>query len=84
VGARIGGIPELVDDGRTGLLHDPASSAQLAAALRRLIETPDALRSLREHVLSMPRIKSIADDAREWEGTYAKVLSRRTTAPFAT
>src|SRR5262245_43241444 len=34
VGARIGGIPNLVSDGRGGLLFDPASAAALADALR--------------------------------------------------
>jgi len=37
VAARIGALPELVDEGRTGLLHDPADPASLAAALRAVV-----------------------------------------------
>jgi glycosyltransferase involved in cell wall biosynthesis len=84
VGARIGGISELVDDGRTGLLYNPTSSSELAAALRLLVERREALGELRAEVLSKPRVKSIEDDAREWEQAYVEVLGRRSVAPFAT
>lgn len=84
VGARIGGIADLVDDGRTGLLYDPASAADLEAALRRLIERPEHLTRLTALVRARPHVKSIADDAREWEATYAGVVGRRTAAGQAT
>ena len=44
VGARVGGIPEMVVDGETGLLVAPRAPADLAEALRRLISDP-ALRA---------------------------------------
>jgi glycosyltransferase involved in cell wall biosynthesis len=34
---RIGGIPEVVDDGRTGILVEPGSSAQLAQGIKSVI-----------------------------------------------
>lgn len=37
LGARIGGIPELVVDGVTGLLFSPSDSASLCVALRRAV-----------------------------------------------
>jgi glycosyltransferase involved in cell wall biosynthesis len=77
VGARIGGIADLVEDGRTGVLYDHASPVELTSALRRLIEEPGLLKALGEHVRTAPRVKSIAEDAREWEATYADVLRRR-------
>jgi glycosyltransferase involved in cell wall biosynthesis len=77
VGARMGGIADLVDDGRTGLLYDPTSTAELEAALRRLIEHPEQLYELAAGVRTRPRVKSIEDDAHEWEATYADVLRRR-------
>jgi glycosyltransferase involved in cell wall biosynthesis len=80
VGARIGGIAGLVEDGGTGLLYDPASAVELAAALRRLIENPAYLAALAARVRSVPRVKSIAEDAREWEEAYADVRRRRTAA----
>jgi glycosyltransferase involved in cell wall biosynthesis len=39
VASRVGGNPELIDDGRTGLLCETDSNS-LAAALTRLIERP--------------------------------------------
>jgi glycosyltransferase involved in cell wall biosynthesis len=40
VASNVGGIPELVQDGETGLLFDPGRPEALAGALRRLIEDP--------------------------------------------
>jgi glycosyltransferase involved in cell wall biosynthesis len=37
VGSRVGGIPDLVEDGVNGLLVDPADTAGLAAALERVL-----------------------------------------------
>jgi glycosyltransferase involved in cell wall biosynthesis len=41
IASRIGGIPELVDDGRTGLLFEPGNADELAAKIRRLWGDPD-------------------------------------------
>jgi len=41
VASAVGGIPELVDDGRTGLLVPPGDAAALATALSRLVERPE-------------------------------------------
>jgi glycosyltransferase involved in cell wall biosynthesis len=41
VASRIGGNPELVRDGRTGLLFDPGDEAGLARCLVRLRESPE-------------------------------------------
>jgi glycosyltransferase involved in cell wall biosynthesis len=38
VGTRVGGIPEVVDDGRTGLLVDPRDARQLATAIVKLLQ----------------------------------------------
>jgi glycosyltransferase involved in cell wall biosynthesis len=83
VGARIGGIAHLVEDGRTGLLYDPSSAVELRAALGRLIENPARLEGLADRVRTAPPVKSIAQDAREWEETYADVRRRRTAAGAA-
>lgn len=41
IGSRIGGIPDIVVDGETGLLVPPGDAAALAGALQRLAGDPD-------------------------------------------
>ena len=48
IAGRSGGAVEAVIDGRTGLLVDPHSEEEIAAAIRRLLEEPDLSRSLGE------------------------------------
>jgi glycosyltransferase involved in cell wall biosynthesis len=40
VGSRVGGVPELVVDGETGLLVEPGNAGELAAAIDRLLADP--------------------------------------------
>jgi glycosyltransferase involved in cell wall biosynthesis len=40
VASAVGGIPEMIDDGRTGLLVPPKDAAALAAAITRLLRDP--------------------------------------------
>ena len=83
VGARIGGIADLVEDGHTGLLYDSASPNELTSVLRSLIEKPERVAALAGHVQRAPRVKSIAQDAREWEERYADVVRRREVVGLA-
>lgn len=41
VGTRVGGIPELIEDGETGLLVEPANPEALAAGVRRMLDDAD-------------------------------------------
>jgi L-malate glycosyltransferase len=41
VATRVGGSPELIDDGKTGLLVPPDDEASLVAALERLLRQPE-------------------------------------------
>ena len=44
-GARIGGIPDLIEHGKTGLLFDPRQRADMAGSIRQLLaDRPAALR----------------------------------------
>jgi sugar transferase (PEP-CTERM/EpsH1 system associated) len=56
VATRVGGLPEVVEDGRTGLLFSPGDKEALARALLQLIEDRPLARSLgeaaRQHVES--------------------------------
>jgi glycosyltransferase involved in cell wall biosynthesis len=72
VGARIGGIADLVEHERSGLLYDPVSPSELASALRRFIDQPGLGARL---AAGVPPVKTIEADARQWEDAYAHVLS---------
>lgn len=71
VGSRIGGIADLVTEGRSGSLYEPTSASQLTAALRALIDRPDRLDEFRR---SLPRVKTIEEDAGEWEAAYRDLI----------
>jgi starch synthase len=57
VASAVGGIPEVVDDGRTGLLVPPSEPAALAAAINRLLDDPGLARQMGE----LGRARAIAD-----------------------
>ena len=46
VGGRIGGVPDAVIHGETGLLVDPRSESEVAEAIIRLLENPEEARRL--------------------------------------
>jgi len=46
IGTRLNAIPEIVDDGVTGLLVEPGSVTELAEALRRLVDDAELRRRL--------------------------------------
>ncbi len=74
VGARIGGIPDLITDGLNGRLYDPQSPDELARVLQSLIDNPAQLAGW---VARLPAVKSIAEEAREWDGIYADLMTSR-------
>lgn len=48
VASRVGGVPEVVADGKTGILVPPADPAATAAAVRRLLDDPALARAMGE------------------------------------
>jgi glycosyltransferase involved in cell wall biosynthesis len=71
VGARMGGIPELVEDGVNGFTYDAFSAEGLAAVLQRLVDDPGLAARLASRA---PAVKTMAEDAREWELRYHALL----------
>ncbi|HEX3726964.1 MAG TPA: glycosyltransferase family 4 protein [Pirellulales bacterium] len=47
VASRLGGLAEIVDDGRTGALFEAGNAAELADTVRSLIDSPDTLARMR-------------------------------------
>lgn len=76
VAPRITGIPELIDEGVSGLLFHPADVEDLVGTLTRLIEDPALRRSLGEN--GRCRVSEMYDSARNAEA-FARVLRERVT-----
>ena len=73
IASDLGGMAEMVDHGRNGLLFAPGDAAALAAQLRRLLEEPGLLVSLRSGIT---RPASIEEDAARLREVYASVQPR--------
>jgi glycosyltransferase involved in cell wall biosynthesis len=75
VASRVGGIPEVVVDGHTGLLVPPGDPAALAHAVTTLLGDPDRRRAMGQaahtHALARFTIRRHVDGV---EGVYAEVL----------
>jgi len=78
VASRVGGVPEVVVDGETGVLVAPGDVEALAGALRTLITDPEAAKGMgdagRRFVLSN---YSWGRSVEAMEAVYARVAGRR-------
>ncbi len=74
----VGGIPELVASGRTGLLVPPADSDALADALQRMIADPQERRRMGADALAVWRERHVIDEyCRELGALYDEILRSR-------
>jgi glycosyltransferase involved in cell wall biosynthesis len=71
VGARIGGIPDLINEGRNGWLYEPRSSEDLARVLQLLINDRQRVSAAAEN---LPIVKSMEAHALEWVALYEALL----------
>jgi GT2 family glycosyltransferase/glycosyltransferase involved in cell wall biosynthesis len=65
IASRIGGIPELVEHGRNGLLFEPGNLGDLRQAIGRVADDPQLLEGLRRGIGSMRGIDDDVKAARE-------------------
>ena len=72
VASNLGGMAELVEDGRNGLLFEAGDATGLRRVIARLLEEPGLLARLRE---GLPRVKSIDEDAAWTQSIYEDVLA---------
>ena len=72
VGARMGGIPELVTDGLNGFLYEAFDMRALAATLQRFVDDVSLAARL---AAAAPAVKHIDDDARQWVDRYRAALA---------
>jgi GT2 family glycosyltransferase len=72
VAADLGGMAEMVEDGRSGLLFRPGDAAGLRRCLARLIEEPGLRERLRAGI---PPVRDIAEDAAWTRRIYAECIA---------
>ena len=78
VASRVDGIPEVVQDGETGLLVPPADPVALAQAVLRLLQDPPLAARLAQ--AGRERVERCFDQARmaeAYNALYARLLDRR-------
>jgi GT2 family glycosyltransferase/glycosyltransferase involved in cell wall biosynthesis len=75
VASRIGGIPEMVAEGRSGLLFHAGDVEDLARTLTRLLDEPELLGSLR---VGIAPVRSIEEDVRFARRLYQQFQPQRT------
>lgn len=73
VASRLGGMAELVEHERNGLLVEPGDAEDLRRAIRRVLDEPGLLERLRAGV---PRVKTIEEDAAWTREVYVRQLPR--------
>ena len=73
VASRIGGIPELIEDGKNGLLFNAGDAHDLKDKLRHLIEDLHLLSALKNTVT---KVKTIEEHTIEIEQAYARLIEK--------
>jgi glycosyltransferase involved in cell wall biosynthesis len=68
VATRVGGLPEVVEEGRSGYTVPPQDPRALGEALNRLLDDPEAARRMGEHAAHLSRTKH------SWAGVAAVLL----------
>jgi glycosyltransferase involved in cell wall biosynthesis len=78
VATRVGGIPELIDDGEHGLLVPPGDPKQLADAIQRVIQDPLLRATLgRSAMVRAGGEFSLAATVRNYDQLYRRVLAAK-------
>lgn len=77
IGSEIGGNPDMIDDGRTGLLVPPGDVTALARAMARLVADPDLCRRLGDAARLSTRPFSPDAVAASFEDLYTSAIRPR-------
>ena len=77
IATRVGGVPDMVSDGVTGLLCDPGNSEQLAECLLRLLRNRSLCLQMGEQARPLAVNRYRADSvARSTMEAYLQILGR--------
>src|SRR5688572_1373084 len=77
VGARVGGVPEVIEHGISGFLHDPDAVDDMAASAMRLLTSPELYRQMSEAACRRVRDRFGADRVVPmYEAAYERLLAK--------
>lgn len=82
VATQVGGIPEVIIDGKSGLLVDPGNSEALTMAITWLLDTPDLQRQLIEGGRRRAQEFTVENMVRHTERVYTDLIGSRGTVPL--
>lgn len=71
VASDLGGMSELVEHGKSGLLFAPGDVADLREQLQRLVDDPELVRQMSANV---PPVRTLDEEIEELEGLYRELL----------
>ena len=74
VGTRVGGIPEIIKDGKNGYLIDKCSPEQLAKAIDLCLENPELLEVFSRFSFELSKHFDWEVIARKTSANYSKLL----------
>jgi glycosyltransferase involved in cell wall biosynthesis len=72
IASNTGGLPELVDHGRNGLLFEAGDADSLAGALERILVSPELLETMRANIRP---VKSLDEEIDELGRVYQAALA---------
>lgn len=76
IGSRVGGIPEWLDDGKTGFLVNPGNSAQIAEKVIQLFSNRKLMEKMGENGRKKAEKFDINNHIREIEKVYQEVIDK--------
>lgn len=74
IGAKLGGIAELVKQGDGGLLFKPGDARELSEIIKRIYNEPDMLNKLK---LNIPKVRTMKEVSQDMEVLYNRLINRR-------
>jgi starch synthase len=78
VATRVGGVPDVIDEGRTGLLAPTADAPAVAAAISSILEAPNLARHLARRGREVSARFALDRLADNLAGLYGELLERAT------
>jgi glycosyltransferase involved in cell wall biosynthesis len=77
IATRVGGIPEIIEDGKTGLLVTPGNADELAESIKKLLMDPVLAANLKKEAASRTEMAFNAHEmAKRTEEVYDKMLEK--------